>query len=171
MTTKRRDGRDVTPFAEWVRTNKELDSFRACVTNHDIDWIWHKYLVSCDTYGKRTINHVMFIEEKSFGKDLTMPQREIMYLLDQVLRRTKTIRLYNLQHQEIAVRFWGYFKLRYDGESLPASSWIKWNKNTITTEQLTQILRFELNPRTLKPRSDRRHHKAPDVPLLKLIEP
>jgi hypothetical protein len=170
VTTRRRDGPDVTAFAEWVRANPRLDSYRDCVTNHDIDWIWHQYKIADDSYGKRTINHVMFIEEKSRGKDLDKSHREIMFLLDQILRKKQTFRLWNHDHQLIQVRFWGYFKLRYTGATLPESDTILWNKYPIELDTLTEILRFERNPRTLEKRSDRRHHKPPDRPLLGLME-
>jgi hypothetical protein len=165
MTTPRRDGRDVTPSAAWVRANDDLDSIKACVTMHDIDWIWHKYRISEDSIGHRTVSHVMFIEEKSCNCDLTMPQREIMYFLDQVLQPRRTYRLRSPRGERIHVRFWGYFKLRYDGETLPESETIWWNKREIGLDTLTRILRFDLDPRTLAERDDRRHHTARPRPL------
>ncbi len=112
----------------------------------------------------------MLIEEKGNGADLSCSQRDVMYLIDQILRTTKTKRLRTLRGDRVHVRVWGYFKLRYSGDSLETSDTIWWNKDKITLDQLEQILQFRLNPRTLQPRSDRRHHTSPPQPLLDILE-
>ncbi len=165
MTSPRRDGKEQTPFSEWVRNNPRLDSRKFGVANQDIDWIWHQWLASCDTIGDRTINHILLIEEKSHGADLSPSERDVMFLIDQVLRKTTTQRLTTLRGDRVNVRIWGYFKLRYSGETILSSNTVWWNKRIITVDQLEEILRFEVDPRTMQPRSDRRHHTPPPQPL------
>ncbi len=165
MTNKRRDGKQQTPFSMWCRANPQLDSLQCCLATQDIDWIWHQYKVKTDRVGTREINHILLIEEKSFGADLTISERDVMFQLDQILSRTNTERVMTVRKQWIDVRFWGYFKLRYSGATLPASDTVWWNKTIITLKQLEQILRFEINPRTFAARDDRRHHTPRPLPL------
>lgn len=127
----------------------------------DIDWIWHQYRTTKDRIGKREVNHIMLIEEKSNGADLTFSQRDTMFLLHQALRRIdgfKNLKLKTVRGDKVRVRFWGCFKLQYEGLCLNDAAWIKWNFHDITIEQLEAVLRFELSPITLMPLSDRRHH-------------
>lgn len=128
----------------------------------DGDWIVQRYLVHSDRMGARAINHVMFIEEKSNGADLTFGQRDLMFILHQLFRWAdrKYKRFKTVRGDWVRVRWWGYFKLRYSGATIEDSEFILWNKRQITLHELEQLLRFELNPRTLRPRSDRRHHAS-----------
>lgn len=46
-----------------------------------------------------------------------------------------------------------------------SAEWIQWNRFMINLQQLEKILKFELNPITLEPRTDRRHHALEPLPL------
>ncbi len=167
MTIKRRDGRTVSGFSEWTRNNPRLDSRRAGVSLMDIDWIWHQYLVEHDHMGKRTVNHILLIEEKSNETDLTFAEKDTMWLIHQALKAADGKKFLTARNDKVIVRFWGYYKLRYDGETLDTTSQIYWNKRQIDLGQLEKILLFKVNPDTLSPRSDRRHHCMKPTPLLK----
>jgi hypothetical protein len=165
MTTQRRDGKIIPGFGYWVSHNPRLDAKTYGVANMDPDWIWHKWKTHRDKIGDRTIVHIMLIEEKRCSTDLTLPQRDTMYIIDQILRHTKTKRLRNVHGELINCRVWGYFKLKYNSDYLETATEIWWNKKKIDLAILEKILLFELNPRTLDPRSDRRHHAERLLPL------
>ena len=167
MTTHRRDGKEQTPFAQWVRGNRRLDSKRCGLSWMDIDWIWHRYLSPIDRLGQRTVNHIMLIEEKGHGADLSFAERDTMWILHQAMLYADkcSLKFRTARGDKLAVRFWGYHKLRYDGVDLLDSGVILWDKEAITLRQLEAVLLFDLSPRTLEPRSDRRHHAPGAVPL------
>ena len=166
MTIKRRDGKSQTPFSEWIRNNPCLDSSNgfSCM---DIDWIWHQYLVSGDTIGTRTVNHIMLIEEKTCLADISHAERDSMLILKQALEIADRCgrKFLTARKDKLRVRFWGYFKLRHDGKPFSQHSIIYWNKRKINLDQLEKILQFKLNPRTLISHSDRRHHGPKNLPL------
>lgn len=159
-----------TPFRDWCRHNPRLDSVNYGLSNMDIDNIWHRYLDHNDKIGKRTINHILLIEEKSHGADLSFAQRDTMFLIHQALRDADGKKYWTARKDKVIVRFWGYFKLRYDGGTMQNSHNIWWNKKIITLDTLEKILLFELNPLTLQTRDDRRHHAARHFPLLEFQE-
>lgn len=160
MTIPRRDARTATAFSEWVRNNPRLDAKAFGLANMDIDWLWHQYLVSTDKIGERAVNHIMLIEEKAGGSDLSFAERDSMLLIDQALKLADSSgkKFKTLRGDRLTVRFWGVFKLRYDGTCLRCAKSIEWNKRQIDLPTLEEILLFTRNPQTLKPHSDRRHH-------------
>jgi hypothetical protein len=138
----------------------------------DIDWIWHQYRVSHDKIGKRTVNHIMFIEEKPNSCDLSNAQRDTMYLIHQLCLyadKVNSKKFRTLKGDLVRVRYWGYFKLRYEGIEIKHAKWIEWNNKEIDLNILENILLFNISPRTLQPLSDRRHHPIKSQPLLEIL--
>lgn len=173
MTRIQRDGKPQSPFSEWIRSEPDLDSRKSGVSVMDIDWIWHQYRIKEDKIGKRTINHIMLIEEKPNGKDLEFSQRDTMFLMDQLFKyidKINNLKWRTVRGEKVSVRYWGYFALRYEGLSLPDATWIKWNKRLIDLDILKKILLFEISPKTLEPYSERRHHPSKENPLLSGLE-
>jgi len=164
---------DETAFGRWLRTNKSLPSSEG-YTFYDIDFIVHKY----KTYDNRLFQLMMNIEIKTHGRKPTKEQRATLLLLNQLVknrRRTPTKTL-NMQAGEtiqraydayssrlINIRHFGYFLLTFSGAGPEDSQEILWNKNSITEDQLTGLLRFDYDPETwpLKNLDLRRHHKIP----------
>lgn len=168
MTTQRRDNQHRSGFLEWVRGVPDLDSREAGLCAMDIDVIWHQWRDSRDNNGLRRINHLMVIEEKSFGADLTFSQRDTMWITHQLLVNNPAMQVRNVRGQTVWVKHWGYCKLRYSGARPDDSEWIEWNRRRVTMSQLIRILRFDLRPDTLH-RMDRRmnhHAKSEKHPVL-----
>jgi hypothetical protein len=159
MTAPRRDGQHLSGFSKWTREEPRIAS-RLGYAMLDIDFVWHQWLAREDRIGQRTVNHLMLIEEKSRGKDLQMSQRDTMYLIDQAMTDCDKRRLMvrTIRGDKVRIRWWGYHKLRYAGDAPDTSEWITWDKKPVSLDELVAILRFELNPRNLKPLDDRRHH-------------
>jgi len=166
MTAPRRDGQHQTGFAKWVRNVPELDSIREGFSCLDIDWVWHRYMNPSDSIGQRYIQHIMLIEEKSYGAEVGFSQRDTIMLLDQALRHavgSKGITAKNARGRKVKLRYWGWNTIQYQGNMTSESEWIKWNNRQITMDELIGLLRFELHPQTLAPidANMRRHHVPP----------
>lgn len=169
MTIIQRDGKPQSSFSRWVRANPRLDSSHECVTNHDIDWIWHCYQTRNAPQDLRRVQHIMLIEEKSHAADLTKAQRDVMWFIHQALEYADSKQKMKFQsamrNDWVRVRYWGYYKLRYDGDDIAVAENVWWNLRLVTLEQLESILRFELNPRTLTQMTSRSHHSPKSLPL------
>jgi hypothetical protein len=117
----------------------------------------------------------MFVEAKSHGAILTASQRDTLYLFDQILRNRKITptkskipqqsgsmpgRVYSLRNNKwIDLRAYGGHWLQMSGDDPENSHWMKWDKKPIDYQRLIQVLRFDLDPDTLRPVEWRRHHK------------
>lgn len=169
MTNIQRDGKPQSSFSQWVRCNSRLDSFYECVTNHDIDWIWHCYLTRNAPKDLRRVQHIMLIEEKSHAADLSDAQRDVMWFIHQALEYVDKIGSLKFQSamkgDKVRVRYWGYHKLRYEGDDIAVADKVWWDNHLIDLEQLENILRFELSPKTLTPIDSRSHHSHRNLPL------
>ena len=128
----------------------------------DIDFIWHQWFDRKDRIGERTVNHFMLIEEKSRGADLAMHQRDSMWMLHQCMEfcDSQRLKVKTVRGDIVAVKWWGYHKLRYSGQTPDQSDWIEWDKTQVTIDELLAILRYELHPIELTPLDDDRRHHA-----------
>lgn len=167
MTIARRDGKPQSSFSRWVQANPSLDSIREGLSLMDIDWIIHQFREPQDTIGKRQINNIMFVEEKSHLADLSPAERDTMYIIEQLCRDAdkQRRRFETLRRDKVIVRWFGYHKLQYAGADIAVSPKIIWDKTEVTLATLEEILRFDRNPRTLHKRDDRRHHTSRQTTL------
>jgi hypothetical protein len=171
MTTPRRDDKQE-PWAAWVQENPRLHSVRdgLCCTNSDL-WV-HRYATKPDKVGTRELQHLMLIEVNTFGAVMDeRSQGDTYHLIDQVMRRDrgKRGRYYKRRTGEKRwVRCWGVHYIRMSGDTPPNSEWLTWDGKEVTVLQLEELLRFERDPDTLKPRSDRRHHRPSQGMLLQV---
>lgn len=117
-----------------------------------------------DGFGQRDIQMMMFVEVKTWGADLRMAQRDTLHLLNQVLRnrrknRHKNRDRYNAKNHAppaevyspanekyIKLFLFGGHVLTFEKNGPEDSSWIRWDKTDISTEQLVDLLKFELDP-------------------------
>ena len=159
MTRPRRDGNEE-PYKSWIRNNKALDSRDPGLSITDIDDVIHRYKVMADSVGTREIQHIMFLEVKTFGAVVPFAQGETLKLVDKLLRLgdKKTIAIANSVVSERYLRCWGVHVLRFAGECPNTSEWIEWDGHKVSVDELTKLLRFDIDPDTLRARSDRRHH-------------
>jgi hypothetical protein len=148
----------MSPFAEWTRGEPRLESTREGLASADIDWIWHRFKIN----GERGKEHIMLIEDKSHWADVSPSQRDTLIKVHQMIPHRRAIPVLNNRGQTVLVRFWGYFKLRYDGDPFERSTRIEWNNKPISIKQLVGILRFEIDPVTLVRMDPRFHHHHPE---------
>lgn len=177
MTAPRRFGSD-TPFGEWVRKQKDLESRQCSMNLCDVDMMFQKYRTDVDTgetagLDPRDVQLCMLVEVKTFGAEPTGPQREILFYHHQLLRHKRKLkRIGNLP--SVSVWHYGVFVLRlrgtYPEEGIPmlwgqfdACGNLHW-KDVSRVWQLKEILGFNWYPDTLEPLKLRRHHKL--TPLL-----
>lgn len=156
-------------ISQWVRNNPRLCSHQGFVFM-DKDLVCHRY----KTASARSLQCIMFVEFKAYGRDLSDVQRDTMLLLDQLIRTTKTTptkrgrmnagtatcRAYShMAKRAVGVRAYGYHLVRMSGRTPDTSEWVMWDKTLVTVDVLEQILRFDLDPDTLRPIDFRVHHK------------
>ena len=171
-----------TMFGRWIRGNKELDSAKGyCVTDQDY-WI-HRFKID----GNRGFQCIMMVEIKTHGAELSDAQRDTLWLIDQITRnRRQTPTKQSMRVQagigpstvrsiiakgEVTLKAFGAHVLTFSGLGPDDSEWIKWNGKTITVDVLTQLLRFDLDPDTLKPIDLRNHHRTHENSVMALDIP
>ena len=157
-----------TSFGRWIRNNKDLDSSKGyCVSDQDY-WI-HRF----KTFRNRDFQLLMLVEIKTMGAALTTAQKDTLHLVNQIMRNRKQTPTKELKFQlgntiaktysimagkEVLVRLYGMHALTFSGLGPNDSEWITWDKYDVDIETLTSILRFDLDPDTLKPIDLRNHH-------------
>ena len=164
MTTARRDGNE-SPFSEWIRGEPGLHSIRDRICIHDTDYWIHQYRARRDRVGERMVDSILAIELKTHEARLGFAQRDTLRLVAAGMRQafyTKDGKVRTLKidcgNEIRIVRIYGYFLLRLQDDRPDTDGWIEWHGRQIDKETLIKILRFDIDPRTLRERSDRRHH-------------
>ena len=171
------------PFKEWIRNHPRLDSRKHGIAVFDCDQIIHRYKIHADRYGSRDVQAVMFIEVKTHGADVTPSQLDTLSMFAQVLRNGRqtptspkhgrhasnhvppTAVYSKMLQKNVQLRLYGGHLLRMSGDTPDDSEWMEWDRKPITRSTLVKLLRFELEPHTLRPMSWRRHHRPDDSPL------
>ena len=120
MTIKRKFGKS-TPFSEWLRLVKKLDSKKGFYTT-DLDFVWY-----CDQ-GVNSGGKYFLIETKN-------KMAEVKGWQDRLLRKIARPHQNNLF-------FKGLVYLQFENTS-PENGKIFWNSVEITKEQLIDFLAFE----------------------------
>lgn len=156
-------------FHAWIKAEAELDSCRIGITVADVDLIIHRFKFD----NNRDYQCIMLVEKKIHGAEPETWQTDTLNIFGQFLRNDKktpfkgrraqvenrTCKVYSTMNKKvIAVRAFGYHLLQFENTS-PDNGWIQWDRKRITKCQLIKLLKFELNPETLKPLDGRRHHK------------
>jgi hypothetical protein len=112
----------TTPFSNWCRENKELDSKKAGITISDVDMIITHY---------RNNNRFIILEEKCNLQPIKFPQSKIL------------MRLHNLCKAD--ENYMGYYFVQFQNESpfdgkIYITDMSTGDKIEISEEQLTQFL-------------------------------
>jgi len=166
-----------TSFGRWIRNNKEIDSRKGyCVV--DQDYIIHKF----KTHGGKDFQLLMIVEIKTMGSALTEAQRDTLNMVNQLMRNRKNTNLNfqagrgivhvlsTLNKKKCILRAYGMHVLTFSGLGPDDSEWMKWDKKEIDESVLTRLLKFELDPDTLKEIDLRQHHKKSTI-TEKVIDP
>lgn len=158
-----------TEFGRWIRNNRELDSAKGyCVVDQDY-WI-HRF----KSYAGRNFQLIMLVEIKTFGIGLTEAQKDTLHCANQIMRNRRQTPTKPLQFQagnsqvrqvrsvmakkEINLRVYGVHVLTFSSLGPEDSEWMTWDRKAITPAVLTSILRFDLDPDTLRELDLRNHH-------------
>lgn len=162
-----------TAFGRWIRNNSELDSRKGyCVTDLDMTISEFKTVHQFKSGYSRDFQLIMDIEVKTMGADLSQSQRDTLHIRNQLMRNRRqtptkellfqagnTPEVFSvIQGRKIVVRCYGVHLLRFSGLGPDDSEWMLWDTKPINSDTLTEILRFDLDPDTLKPIDLRNHH-------------
>ena len=125
-----------------------------------------------DRVGVRDVQNLMFVEEKSFGREMPFAQHDtlliVSQLMPQVTDRVKYKRVRTARGNYIKARWWGYHVLRFSDSGPEDSDEVRWDDKPIALEMLPELLLFKINPLTLRSRSERRHHVQRTMNFLRL---
>ena len=171
-------------FRQWIRNCPDLDSSpkKAAVVLFDCDILLHKYLIHSDKIGNRDIQAMMFIEVKANMSEPTESQRDTLYIFNQILRNRRptpaakyrkrqaenngllTKVFSSISNKWINIRLFGGHLLQMSDDNPFDSHQMRWDKReVIDYNTLLQLLRFEIDPDTLRTIEWRRHHKSQNI--------
>jgi len=160
-----------TGFSRWMRNRKDLDSVRDSVVNNDMDYQIHKYKTRPDG---RSVQCLMFLEVKTRNAEMSPSQSDTMRIVHQLTRTRRTTPTKVENHitsgtpalvysetagRDITVMSFGVHLLQFSNVSPDDSEQITWDGTPIDADTLAALLRFDLDPDTLKPLDLRVHHK------------
>lgn len=169
-----------TGFSRWLRERKDLDSNDIGLVFIDSDLWIHRYKT---TKEGRDLQCIMWCEIKGHGREPTDAQKDTLLIIDQFMNnRRETPTKKNAKHQtddrpqkvlswklkrQTTVWAFGGFLLQFENTG-PDDGWIRWGKkrDLITPDMLAALIRFDLDPETLKPLDLRSHHPHRQLPLL-----
>lgn len=172
-----------TAMERWIRGHPQLDSREAGIVRFDIDILLHRYMIKTDWLrGTRTLQCMMFIEVKTHGANVTPSQQDTLSALSQIMRNRRANRhahkrgRHAADHvppskvwsiaskKKVRLRLYGGHLLRLSDVDPPSSEWITWDNKPIDVETLVKLLRFDLDPDTLREADwRRRSYRRADV--------
>jgi hypothetical protein len=164
--TKSRVYGEDSPYLRWVRGNKNLPSRSgiAWIGVQDVDCLIHEFMTRVDRVGTRELQAFMFQEAKTRNGEPDSSQRDTWWKIHRMMTGVGTL-LLDCQ----TLWFYGVSVVSFSGTYPDDSDKIRWGRyddignirfRSITTEQLTLLNRFDLDPDTLKKIDYRRHHKT-----------
>lgn len=185
----RREHEAETAFNRWFRNHPQFDSMAVGLVRFDLDLLLHRYKADHDDgMGKRTLQFMMFVEIKTHGAVLSQSQRDTLSTLSQVLRNRRrnmhsarrglhanqpvvTKVKSRVTGKPVAIRLLGGHLLRLSGSHPGDSTVIEWDgpaqlpgvyqaDKRISESTLCKLLRFELDPDTLRPMDLRRRYRS-----------
>lgn len=175
------------PIKAWIRGHGDLDSRQACLCIGDCDLWVQKYGIRAHHTGiDRSVMYIMLVEVKTHGRTLDDPQRELLGIVSELLRtkpykeqradgrfitghgqNVRVVRSYARGRRPIQLHCYGVHVLTLSGSTPEDSKRITWDLAEVTKEQLVGILRYDLDPDTLRPIDHRSHKKrTADMPAL-----
>lgn len=173
------------PIKSWIRSNRDLDSRQHCLCIGDSDLWIQRYGTRRHQSGvDRSVMYLMLVEIKTHGRDLDDSQRDLLHIINQLLRTNpwkeqrdegrfvaghrQNVRIVSsvIAGQLIRIHCYGVHKLRISGATPDASDRLTWDDKPIDAAQLTKLLRYDLHPDSLRPMEHRSHKRALDMPGL-----
>lgn len=173
------------PIKAWIRANRDLDSHRHCLCIGDSDLWVQRYGTRKHQSGvDRSVMYLMLIEIKTNARDLDEPQRDLLHIVNQLLRTNpwkeqrdngqfvnghqQNVRLVysSMARRKVQVQCYGVHKLRLAGHVPNESDWITWDDKPVTAAQLMELLRYDLHPDSLLRMEHRSHKRSMEMPGL-----
>lgn len=148
-------------FNAWVRAQPDLSSSPsgAALSIMDIDFCVHKFVVTDKSSGRQLPRqHIMLMEHKSHAGGASFAQADTITAIDQMLKASH-LTIAKVHRGYVKMFYHGFHVLRCSANGPNDSDWMEWNGKRISAETLKRLLRFELNPWTLREREDRLHHR------------
>lgn len=157
-------------FSRWLRECPELDSIGAGLSVMDTDYIFHRFRTELG----RVFQCLMIVELKTKNAEMSDAQKDTAGILNQLTRNRRQTPTSELRWQagnaplkvrsyiakrDVNVRSFGVHLLTFDGYGPGDSESIRWDKNLITIDQLIALLKFDLDPDTLRQMDWRSHHR------------
>lgn len=161
-------------FLQWVRENPALPSDTVVVTDRDL--LVHRFKTS---HG-RELQCLMSVEVKTCGARVAASQYDSLHIAGQFMRNRRTTptkrkfkqvdgapnSVYSaLLDRNVKCKAFGFHLLTLDGTTPANSESIIWDTHQIDADILVKILRFELDPDTLRDLDFRIHHKPKAMEL------
>lgn len=182
MKTRSRVYGSDTDFSAWVRRHPELQydyDGRFGLGLADWDAVFHRYMTASEINRPRDVQSLMYLEVKSRNGSLTSSQRDTLFKhhchcfnMDQGKAQSRRINGQDILHFGVSI-------LILSGTNPDNSASIKWGRfskignvhfQKINSDQLIQLLRFDLHPSNLSTKPFRLHHKTREVAEL-ILEP
>lgn len=176
------------PIKAWIRTHDGLDSRQRCLCVGDSDlWVQRFGTRRHQTGIDRSVMYLMLIEIKTHGRDLDDSQRDLLHIINQLLRtkpwrEQRDLGRFQAGHQQnariiyshiarrkVRLQCYGVHKLRISGATPDTSDWMTWDDKPIQMSQLVELLRYDLDPDNLNRLEHRSHKRSIDMPALFVI--
>lgn len=166
MTRDRIYGED-TPFGRWMRNQGRITGTMpsTAFVSSDCDHIIHRYKTVVDGEGTRDVQALMILEVKTNGAKPRFSQVDSMWLMHLCANTSKPRR--QVVHSGHAVFNHGVSFLSFSGTNPEDSKTIKWGRflkaasidwREINTENLIDLLMFDIHPENFERNPYRRHH-------------
>lgn len=132
----------------------------------------------------RSVQYLMKIEVKTHGAMVGTAQMDTINAVDNLLRTKpwkehrvsgrlvpghpqNTRKVFSrMAGQDVRIICHGVHILRMSAETPGSSEWLKWDEREISVSELERIMRYELDPDSLRVLEHREHKKASDQPPL-----
>lgn len=172
------------PIKAWIRGHNDLDSRAACLCIGDSDlWVQRYGTRDWHTGVDRSVQYLMLVEIKTHDRELDPAQRDLLLMVNDLLRtkawkdqrdvlgafvtghrqNARTV-FSRISRGRVQVHCHGVHLLQLSGKTPDDSKRIRWDNKNITHDQLARLLRFDLQPDTLKVNDHRSHkRRRPDI--------
>ena len=136
-----------TDLDRWIRKNPRLDSRRDAIVISDGDKIIHRYKTPLVA---RELQYLMDLEIKTHFSKMPMSQDDTLNMASQMMRTHAKVRS-SVSRKDVTVSYFGFHVLTMNNSDPTNSNVILWDGVNISADELTDLLRFDLDPFTLKP--------------------
>lgn len=161
-------------FGQWVRA-----TCGNLLSVNDVDYIVHRFTPCDDRRGQRIVQYLMLVEKKTHCAQCQPAQRDTLVITDQLLRtqprrghrerngrfRSGIVNEFRpvqstFNGGSVLVISFGVHLLRLEGTRPDDGGWITWDHKPVSESQLVMLMRFDLNPDSLRPMEHRRRKRG-----------